>query len=273
MTGDDRGNRPPDGQDNGLRARLQAAADSLATAIGAPDGAGQLALEPVKTGRTARTFRLAAGTATGFLKLFDLQDAAAGLAFRRERDVCLWNRGSGQVARLLAYSDSGRYLVLEAGAAGQPENPEFFARALGKWTASFEARAPKAPGTGDWYSYLGNCRGVSSDVVEAARGRLEAIPLCGRAISRGDPALHNYISGPDGAFWGCDFEDARLRPRGWDFVMAQQALIQRWPDCFTTVLAAFCDGYALENRALTDLRELETVARVLFCAQAAARAA
>lgn len=212
-----------------------------------------------------------------FLKLFDGADDAAQLAYMREKTCLLSFRGSGQVPRILAFSNPGRFVITQWISKGQVQDrldrlsAEDTGDKLGRWLARYDAVSPSETACGNWYSYL-NRFGTDIDLqaVETAQDLLLEIPLCGRSLARNDAGLGNFMLTHKGDIIACDFEAATMRPRGWDYLQLYRALILRFADRAAEAVEAFADGYAAEHKGALIADELNVVARILFCAEAVA---
>lgn len=254
-----------------LRHQLQDCQHQLHRALGAAETDRQLEFRLLKTGARALSLQCSAGDRTGYFKLF--HGSQAHTAYMREKlSLMVMARGGGLVPQVLAFSDSRRFL-LQTWLAPMvwPLGPDAVraARRLGIWLAKFDAQAPAGVWRGNWYDYLKK-HGEALDLgkVPTALEVLGQIPLCGTALARNDAALHNFLQGPDGELIGCDFENARMKPRGWDYVMTWISLLERYPGQADEVIPAFSDGYASAHRGVLLVEELNAIARILLCARA-----
>jgi hypothetical protein len=267
--------------DTPWRDRCKAALDGcfseLSNAVSRAKPSGDIRFSLIKSNSRSLSLRVETGACHGFLKVFDHPGAVAQRAYAREKQVLLTMRATGLVAHLQAFSDSHRFLLMryEADRLTQDSlratGPRQVAQMIGDWTARFDHQAPSEPASGNWFSYLSKFRaGLNPPRIAAAQERLSAIPLCGRGLARNDPALHNFLIGKNGDLMGCDFEKASMRPRGWDYLLMFQALVQRFPEDAAGVLAAYSNGYSTAHRGALIVAELNQIARILFCAQARA---
>ncbi len=223
----------------------------------------------IKETRGSISLQMILGSAEGFLKLFDGPGGAEG--YKREKAVLLALAGQGLVPEMISFSDEMRFVMtewqerpFEPGA-----DPEQTARRIGAWTARYDAAAPARGLQGNWYTYgqqIGLGQALQS--IPRAREQLSAVPLCGEVLSHNDAAMHNFLEGADGRLLGCDFEKARFKPRGWDYLKAHWSLLERFPDKAPKVLKALERGFEMSHRGMLQAKELSVVARVLFCAQA-----
>lgn len=229
----------------------------------------ELHFELVKIGPRSLCLKLCAGGQFGFLKLFDGADGA--VPYHREKAALHAMLDSGLVPGILAYSDELRF-VLTDWIEARPvvvDDPRQVGFRTGAWLAAFDAVAPSEPASGNWFSYLSKFgSGLDLSQISSAQGMLSEIPLCGRVLSRNDAALHNYLVASDGTLLGCDFEQARMRPRGWDYLLGFAALIERFPDRSNEVIESYSEGFAQAHRGTLIVDELNAVARILFCARA-----
>lgn len=236
---------------------------------------GKMSFWPLKTGHRAICLGAECNGRRFFLKLFDARDASARASFEREKTAYRYFSGSGLVPDLLAYSDPHRMIVLDW--AGSDERQDLLSvwsaselgRRLGEWLARFDAVAPWERTCGNWSGYLSRISdGVDLDAVGEARAELSRLPLCGKALTRGDCALHNFLITRSGALVGCDLEFAGMRPRGWDYVQMHHAIIQRYPEQAAEILEHMSEGFARAHKGALLIDELNLLARILFCARA-----
>lgn len=96
---------------------------------------------------------------------------------------------------------------------------------------------------------------------------LADIPLAGAVLSRGDPALSNYLV-DGGRIVAVDFEAAEFKPRGWDFLMLWQSFALRFPDRAREMLEALAEGFSAAHRGMLLTDELKLLARHMFAAMA-----
>ncbi|TLP60490.1 hypothetical protein FEE96_16685 [Parasedimentitalea maritima] len=227
--------------------------------------------EMVKASSRSLCLKLNVDGKLGFLKLFDGPDGSA--AFFREKMSLHSMLDSGLVPGLLAYSDELKFILTEWVETRSllDAEPSHTAFRIGAWLAAFDAAAPAELASGNWFGYLSKFKtGVALSQIVEAKSVLSGIPLCGRVLSRNDPALHNYLQTQSGALLGCDFEQSRMRPRGWDYVTGFGALIERFPAKSNEVLEAYSAGFARSHRGALIVDELNSMARILFCARAVA---
>jgi len=255
---------------DGLRGRFHAFARAI---FGAPD-AEKLVFSLIKYGPRATSLRVSEGETHVFLKLFD-KTGEAPAAYVRERSALIALRNSGLVPRLIGFDDEVCFVATEF-VDGQPlDDPELKmspieqAYRLGEWTASLDCRSPARRASGTWLNYLSKFEdSLAFDVLGDVADILADVPLCGLAMSHGDAALHNFMLDADNQLIACDFEAARMRPRGWDFMMTYLALLTRYPDAGGNVVSAFADGFDHYHRGALITDELIRVARIIYCARA-----
>ncbi|MEP2530925.1 aminoglycoside phosphotransferase family protein [Shimia sp.] len=268
--------RPEQGQWHPVvRARLAGKFDAIARLVSGRKSGGALEFDVIKHGHSALSLEVRSGGRRAYLKLFDTSHTDK--AYRREKASLCALRDSGLVPRILAFSDGPRFILCtwSDGASELQQNipmgPTAFARNLGKWLADLDSAVPGETACGNWYGYLQSF-GASLDMdrIQVARDVLMEIPLCGRALSRNDAALQNFVTNAEGQLMGCDFDLAQMRPRGWDFVLGHIGLIERFPDRIEEVLTAYTDGFSRAHRGALIVEELNVVARILYCARALA---
>lgn len=258
-----------------VRNRLAGRFESIARVVSGRKAGAAVEFDLLKSGHAALSLEVRAGGRRAYLKLFD--DAGTDKAYQREKASLCALRDSGLVPRILAFSDTPRFVLCEwvatasDGGEKATQSPTEFARRLGTWLAELDSVVPGEPACGNWYGYLQKF-GASLDLdrITLARDVLSEIPLCGRALSRNDAALHNFMTTAEGHVLGCDFDRAQMRPRGWDFVLGHIGLIERFPERIEEVLAAYSDGFSKAHRGALIVEELNVVSRILYCARAMA---
>lgn len=240
----------------------------VAVALGCPKTTRELTVGLVKEAPQHLSCRLNIGSRSGFYKQFDDGDKPES-AYCRERDSLRALNHTTLVPRLLAYSDRYRWILTEDFGPPVPlPAPTVQGRQAGEWVADLEAAAPSERASGNWNSYLHKLGlGAALKAMPGACETLSKIPLCGLVLTRNDAALHNFLHHPSGRMVGCDFENATLRPRGWEFVSVWAALVERFTDDADAVLTAYADGFAKNHRGGLIVEELSAVARILACAR------
>lgn len=236
----------------------------------------KLDLSLIKSNHRARSYRAESAGRSGFLKLFDKHSRVGREAYTRERDALLLLHGRELVPRHLAHCDQDFFILSEMiEVQPRPDLPAdrhacvSLARGCGGWLAEYEAAAPVRRHSGNWFDYLTNYDRYSHLLPLAQmQSWLADIPLCGSILSRCDNSLGNFMIRPDGSLAGCDFEQARFKPRGWDFAMTYQAFAVRWPLYHEEALAALAAGFSSRHRGVLDIEELTRVARALFILEA-----
>lgn len=245
---------PSGGQQDGwqdiVTSRLFRLAPEIAylTDTGHDADAVQFGLE--KAGHQALSLEVRLGDKRAYIKLYhDTPEAQA--AYARDRGMHVALRDTGLTPGLIAFSDTERFVMTEHvdsmpwDEAMRRFGPERIARNLGAWLAQCDNQAPTRPGSGNWYDYLSQFGDeVPQAALQPTADVLAAIPVDGLVVSRGDPALHNYLITDDGNILGCDFEAARLRPRGWDFAMAHHTLLRHDPDQADLMIYEMGQGFS-----------------------------
>ncbi|MEQ9261453.1 MAG: hypothetical protein RIG84_20385 [Roseovarius sp.] len=263
-----------------VRMGLAGRFDAIAEAVFGTREAQALHFDLVKQGPRALSLRVRLENHSIFLKIFDGSAPDLQDAYLRERNSLLCYSHTGLVPRLLGFDDGARFVATEYEAAptlsrlAETVPPAELGRRLGTWIAKLNAAAPARPATGNWLGYLrkyGDRLAISD--VPGLEEALSRVPLCGLSLSRGDPALHNYIAGPGDRLLGVDFEEARLRPHGWDFMMATHALMVRYGREAQSrpALEAFRAAFHTHHRGALVTEELTSVAHALYIARALAR--
>jgi hypothetical protein len=249
--------------------------DVVADAISPDQGSRTIDFTPLKIRTNALVFRAVLSGGEGVVKIFDGAPEIVEHAYRRERDCLLLMQASRQVPQLLCFSDLRRFIVTRS--AGESLDNKIFdalgaeesCRRIGRHLARFDLAAPSQLTSGDWFKYASKLTpALAVEHIERACEILSGIPLCGNGIALNDPALHNFLLGPDGEILRCDLERATMRPRGWDYIQTYWAIIERFGDCASDALDALSEGFASQHHGALMINELNTVARILFCARA-----
>lgn len=226
-----------------------------------------------KRSENSVTFRLRHNEDHAFLKLFDgIEDADS--AYRRETRSIARFKDSGLVPRHLAQCDVARFVVTELthgptlATAIDDDNCHDYADLLGRWLADFDAVAPMRSQTGNWKVYLKKYDDLT--LLQGDNAYADAIgdiPLCGQSLSTGDMALSNFIVDTPSRLSRVDFEHARFKPRGWDFIGAFEALAHRFPKQAESLLEAMSDGFRHGHKGALLVEELSLLARAVLCAR------
>lgn len=229
----------------------------------------------VKSNRGSLTVRLIVGHHPIIMKLFASNGIQADLAYQREKGALMALRGTDVAPYILGFCDTRRFIMMrqvpamDEDAAIDALGWEGYVREIGRWLARLDRVAPARPAHGNWASYLARYTDqLCIDNVPVAQDILSRIPLCGQSLSQGDSALSNVLFRPEGSAVGIDFEEARFRPRGWDFAMFFIALVGRRPENPEGILDALAAGFDDEHRGALMTEELCTVARLVLCLRA-----
>ncbi|WP_164726764.1 aminoglycoside phosphotransferase family protein [Shimia sediminis] len=232
-------------------------------------------IELVKANRTSVTTRALLGTRTFILKLFAREGLQSELYYQREKGALMALRGRGVAPRLIGFCDQRHFLMMQAVPTLEHAQAQArlgwlgFAREIGAWLGRIDRAAPGRPAHGNWATYLSRYTDqLCLENAPVAQDILSRIPLCGQSLAQCDASLGNVIFRPDGSVVGVDFEQARFRPRGWDFAMYFISLVERMPDQAEEILAALAEGFASEHRGALLIEELCTVARLILCLRA-----
>ncbi len=231
-----------------LEHRITQIADVLAEVLAPGQDPAALGVEVLKTTDVAATVRLTAGERTGIAKLFN---ETAAEAFHRERKA-LEGFQKGLVPRLLFVSETDR-LILMSEIRGKPLSDGLTAETLvqraeflGQWFGRIANVAPTEARPDTWYTYLKQYdTGIDQSVVDAQKTVLSQQPVNLFILSHNDNSLANFVIGKDRRLYGLDFADARMKPEGWDLVMAARAFFTRFPGDLPTIANSLIRDYAL----------------------------
>lgn len=246
----------------------------IAQSISNGRAASELNFSLVKESANALSLKVCCGNSVAFLKLFD-EGPQGAMPFEREKVALCAFRQTGLVPKIIGFNVPHRFLLVEWVDSPQSSKtlfgyrPETLARKLGQWLARFDSSAPWQAECGNWFGYFSRFgQGVDLSQLKSMRATLSQIPLYGRSLARGDAALHNFVMDEKRRLLGCDFENAMMRPRGWDYIQMHNALIQRFPDDAASVISGLSDGFSANHKGALMVDELNRIARYLFCARA-----
>ncbi len=250
----------------GLRGSLVTLAQSLTSGA----GAARLHFDLIKAARRSVSVRLLIDNKGFFLKLFDGPHAERH--YEAERNLLLMLRDEEVVPTLLAFSDTHHFVITEWnsdpfenhhldawGSAGLGDR-------LGDWLARYDAAAPFEPGEGTWADYvLETPMARFLNKIPGAYDCFASVPICGMGLSYNDAALHNFLVEAGDELLRADFERAAFRPRGWDYISAQHAVMQRFPEECGDILPAMSGAFAAAHKGALRVDELDRVGMYLFC--------
>ncbi|MCH2093988.1 MAG: aminoglycoside phosphotransferase family protein [Rhodobacteraceae bacterium] len=254
-----------------MTAQVARWAEGIAAVLSPDESASALQLERLG-GRDGRAvYKVVCGTRVGVLKLFDHSRPALRDAYLRERDMLVQLKGWSRTARHLAHCDAGGF-VLTQYLRGTPVSQYAerhgalsVARAVGVWLGGLDARMITRPAFASWSDYLASVRtGLPQSAVDGADAALGSLPVRGMALARNDGNLSNFVMNGSGHCLGFDFERARVKPRGWDFVLTALELTAQSPGPVDPVLDRLADGFASVRDQNTLVQDLRDVVRFLF---------
>lgn len=206
--------------------------------------------EEIKQSATARVMLLKLGDIRAVAKIFAGSEAGRA-AFGRERRV-LEGLPAGLAPRLRFVSEPDRVLVSDfvagsaLGAGLNGDNLMQRAEFLGQWFGRLAGAVPSEETETDWNAYLARYRhGFNPDILAQQAAALKRVPIARLTLAHNDNALSNFILGADKRLYGVDFEDARLKPEGWDLITAATALLRRLPEELQTIASALSRGYGM----------------------------
>ena len=247
----------------------------IASSLAGNDLPERIDIELVKANRCSITARLNIGRDTLILKLFASQGARSKARYQREKGALIALSGQAVVPRLIGFCDERHFVLMHEVAAIDHSSTlnmlgwQGFAYEIGAWLGRLDRAAPARPAHGNWATYLDRFGDqLCLENVPVARDILSRVPLCGQSLSQCDASLGNVLFRSNGTALGVDFEQARFRPRGWDFAMYFISLAERMPDRAEETLTAMAEGFASEHRGALVMEELCKVARLLLCLRA-----
>ncbi|MFQ5438167.1 MAG: hypothetical protein ACE5DK_04960 [Paracoccaceae bacterium] len=232
---------------------LQKIGDRIARAIDPDHHARELDATIVRTGDASVTLDLTLGDKTARARLFG-DDAASISAFEREHQALRVLHATA-VPRLLLALKSPRFIMTDVHdgrvLAGMlnPATLTMRAEHLGQWFGLLANVAPSAPGTGSWADYAMEYKGdFNPDILERHMDLLRDVPLGKTTLALNDGSPDHFILGPDKRLYAVSLEYCRMKPEGWDLILAARALFHRFPDRLREISDALVRGYLLSAR-------------------------
>lgn len=257
------------GQD--IEARLRRIGDQVAGVLAPGHDSAELEADILKQSDLATALRVKVGDRRGFLKLFADSDAALA-GFGRECKALDLLHGPG-VPRLLLVAEGPRAL-LTVFVGGRPlaefltaSNLMQKAEQIGQLFGAIANRAPVQAGGGDWAGYIARFEtGLSAGLIAQQHQILEQSAIARLHLAQNDAALANFIQGRDKRLYLVDFENARMKPEGWDLVMAARVLFGRFPDHLPVISNSLLRGYRLAAKDCGLADSFDQVINVLVAA-------
>ncbi|MBZ0128873.1 MAG: aminoglycoside phosphotransferase family protein [Rhodobacteraceae bacterium] len=257
-----------------IDAQLRSVADQVAGLLEPGHDQDELQADILKRSDHATALLVRVGDHRGFLKLFADTDAAKA-AFGREKQALDLLHGT-HVPRLLMVGDDAR-AVLTVFIEGRPlgdlltaSNLMQRAEQIGQLFGTLASRAPAQTETADWAAYLGRYEtGLSNRLLAQQRPVLEQNKIKRLHLAQNDAALSNFIQGKDKRLYLVDFENARMKPEGWDLAMAARALFGRFPDQLNVISNSLLRGYRLAAKDCGLADNFDQVINVLVVAMIA----
>jgi len=250
---------------------LSRLADAIAAALRPERTEKSLEAVALKSADHAKTLRLSVGDKEGIVKLFS--DSLEGrLAFSREHRA-LAGLQRLDVPKLLLVSERDR-AILTRFIPGAPferdldvnnllQRSEF----LGQWFGRMAGIAPRKPAKGSWADYLANYEtGFDHELLAAQGSLLKSAEPAHMALAHNDNALGNFILGDDKRLYAIDFEQAMMKPEGWDLFTAARAFFQRFPDDLQSISSSLLRGFRLTNANSSLPENFDQIMNVLVLA-------
>lgn len=212
-----------------------------------------------------------------YLKIYDGTAAHVPTQYTREKNALLMLRESGLSVHLLACHDELQFLLtrheqlkIDKDDFASPFHLETL-EAVGEWLAHLDAALPSQSAFGTWYQYLTKFdEDLNPYVIQDACEELSAVPILGTAFARNNPILTDFVIDDQGRLRGYNFEAARIRPLGWDYVLTSLAICERYGDQAADALEALSAGFEHKHKGALLAHELNMIARILLCARATA---
>lgn len=249
----------------------------LAHAVSPEADADDITFKLLFEGQNSLGLKASVAPKAVYLKVYDGPAHQVSELYAREKKALLMLRDTDIAVQLLTYNDELRFLLTqyeERKLAYSEFVDSFHLKTLqdvGEWIADLDATLPNQPAYGTWYSYLKKFGDdLNQQVVDEAREDLSAVPILGIALARNNPILSDYVVDRNSRLRGCNFEAACVRPLGWDYVLTYLAICEKYGGDAADALEALSAGFERKHKGALLTDELNTVARVLLCARAAA---
>jgi predicted Ser/Thr protein kinase len=231
-----------------LEHRLTHVADAIAAVLAPGVEATNLQADVLREGARAVTLKVDVKGARAIVKLFE-DGVEAEAAYAREVRALEGFQGTS-VPRLLLTAPGERMLMMSE-IRGQSlaevlkdHNVVQMAEFLGQWFGRLASVAPEEAVVSTWWSYLeGYGAQLDAALLSSQKPLLQAMPIRRLRLAHNDNALSNFIRGRDKRLYGIDFESCRMKPEGWDLVMAADAFFRRAPSELATISTSLLRGY------------------------------
>ena len=256
-----------------IKARLAGIGDLLARVLNPDHTEDRLDIAVIKQSDNAVSVQVTLGDQTGFLKLFQMDDAA-GKAFARERKALDLLAGQN-IPQLLLVAEAER-AILTRFIDGTPfqdvlsqDNLIQSAEHLGQWFGRLSNAAPQQALETTWGAYIAQYEtGFDRSVLDQQQAFLNRAKIGISCLSHNDNVLSNFILGRDKRLYAVDFENTRMKPEGWDLITAARAIFGRFPDQLQVASQSLLRGYRLTSKTCTLAEDFDQVINALALAMA-----
>ncbi len=230
--------------------------------------ATQIHAEELRRSDASVVFKVAAGTTQILVKAFDPSLNDAMQSWKREVGCQTALSQTGLIPPMIGHSEKD-LLVISTWQDGHdlrqvlsPDTLEATAHSLGTWYRNFTGKVQSQPVNTNWYDYLMNysAQGLDADFAPFAP-LLQSVEIHEMTIAKNDAHLSNFISDPDGKLIGIDFEEAALKPVGWDILLTARVLQRQFPLKTSVFLPALLQGWGQSDRE-PPLRDFAKIAEI-----------
>lgn len=195
---------------------------------------------------------------TVFLKYFSKTAVESETAYITERNALKLLGRVGLAPKLTAFSDDDQILIRQY-VEGETlrdvvtaETVVCHSRAVGAWLKKCAQRAPSRPGSGNWFEYLTGYPDLrKSSAIGTSQQFLETFEINNFVLSQNTALLRDFVMSAQGPM-SVKFARTRMKPAGWDLLLAARALVQLFPEQTDAITKALSDGYSSGTRATSD---------------------
>lgn len=206
----------------------------------------------------ALSMTLTVNEKTMFLKHFVKNSVDGEVAYTSERNALKFLGSAGLAPKLAAFSNDDQILVRHY-VEGEtlrdivtPETVVDHSRAVGAWLKKCANRAPSKPASGNWYEYLRGYPDLrKSQAIGASQQFLESFEINNFILSQNTTLLRDFVVSAQGTA-SVKFARARMKPAGWDLLLAARALVQLFPEQTDAISKGLADGYCSGTIAASD---------------------
>jgi len=236
-----------------ITARLAGLSDVIAGILSPGHEEHDLIVEVLGRSQNVVTAKITLCDQRAIARIFH-NTAEGQAAFGRERQALDLLSGH-QVPKLLFVAEREMVILtsfVDGATLGESLNPENLMQMseyLGQWFGLLSNHAPVEVVDGNWAAYIVKYPGgFDGQLLAQQADMLQKIPVGRLILAHNDNALGNFILGKDKRLYAIDFEDCRMKPEGWDLIMAARSLFRRFPDELPMIATSVLRGYRLSAK-------------------------